>query len=59
MTTLYRRFRQFKIKYIKKETSTKEVKDAGKKELNGTGERLGYRVTNQNLRMEHIKYTET
>ena len=30
-----------------------EVKDAVKKELNGPGERLGYRAINQKLRMEH------
>ena len=53
IATLYRRLRQFKIKYIEKKTSTKEVEDAVKKELDGKGERLGYRVTKQKLRIEH------
>ena len=43
---------EFNIKYIKKETSIEKVKDAVKKELNGSGERLRYRAINQKLRME-------
>ena len=48
------------INYTKKKEVVKdavkkieEVKDAVKKELNGPGERLGYRAINQKLQMEH------
>ena len=41
------------FRILKRKTSIEEVKNAVKKELNGPGERLGYRAISQKLRIEH------
>ena len=53
IATLDRHLRFFDMFYIDDDTSVETVKEAVKKEINGPGKLLGYRLLTQKLRNEH------